>query len=144
MAYAAQTDLTNVGLPSQAIGSMTSQQLNAILQNASDFADTFFAARWGRNNVPLMTWDTAVTEAVAKIAAYRAMVVRGFRAGSNADANLRTGYEDAVDWLNKVQRQQAHPLVTLANGATAPQQPNLVSSSVVSITSGQTAPNRGW
>jgi hypothetical protein len=144
VAYASPTDLTNVGLPQTALGGVWSIQIAAQLQAASDFADTFFAARWGRSNVPLIQWDTAVTLAVARVAVWYLMTTRGMKPGAPDWQIFRTGYEDSVDWFNKVQRQQAHPLVTLAGGATAPQQPNLVSSSVISIASGRRAPNRGW
>lgn len=144
MAYAAQTDLENLGLPATALVDMGATQVAAQLQAASDFMDTFFAARYGRPNVPLATWDTTVTLTCARITAWYLMTVRGIRAGDTNWDLYRTGYTDAVEWLNKVQRQQAHPLVTLAGGATAPQQPNMVSSSVVSIATGTRAPQRGW
>jgi len=144
MAYASQTDLTNVGMPALALGTLTTQQINAALDNASTYADGFFRARWGTNAVPLVAWDSAVTEAVAKIAAYRLMAIRGYNPEAGRDSQFRQGYDDAVDWLNKVQRQQAHPLVTLAAGATARQEPNLTSSSIVDLSTGASAPTRGW
>lgn len=144
MAYATQTDLTNVGVPAQAITPLTQAQINAALDNASTFADSFFRARWGTNAVPLQAWDSAVTEAVAKIAAFRLLKVRGYSPGSGADRQFREGYDDAVAWLEKVQRQQAHPLVTLASNATPTVQPNLVSGSVIDLSNGARGTNRGW
>lgn len=145
MAYASTTDVQNLGVPAQAIGFLTPTQQNAILQSASDYADTFFRARWGNRAVPLVAWDTAVTEAVAKIAAYRMIRVRGFKSNASADNELRQAHDDAVNWLHLVQRQQAHPSVTLAQ-ANAPGsiQPNLTSTSVVNVLSGATAAKRGW
>ncbi|HTQ46660.1 MAG TPA: phage protein Gp36 family protein [Polyangiaceae bacterium] len=145
MAYASITDVQNLGVPAQAIGFLTDTQQNAILQSASDYADTFFRARWGTHAVPLLAWDSSVTEAVAKIAAYRMIRVRGFKSNASADNELRQGHDDAVNWLHLVQRQQAHPSVTVAQ-ANAPgsQQPLLISSSVVNVLSGSTGPNRGW
>lgn len=144
MAYAQQTDLVNVGLPQTALVDLQPTQIAAQLQAASDFADSFFAARYGRANVPLQAWDSSVTLAVARVAVWYLMTTRGIQSGSSDFDTFRLGFTDAETWLNKVQRQQAHPLVTLAGGAVAPQQPNLVSSSVVSIASGRRAPNRGW
>lgn len=142
MGYAQQDDLTSLGMPQTALVNTSPTQVAAQLQAASDFADSFFAARWGRANVPLVAWDSAVTLAVARVAVWYLATVRGIQAGNPDFDIFRLGYTDAETWLNKVQRQQAHPLVTLAG--TAPQQPNLVSSSVVSIMNGRRCPNRGW
>ena len=144
MAYATQADLTNVGLPAAAIVALTNAQITASLQSASDFADTFFRARWGQLAVPLLAWDTSVTEAVARIAALRLLRVRGYSPKSTADQQFQLGYDEAVEWLGKVQRQQAHPLVTLALNATAPISPLLISSSVVNLSTGRSSGNRGW
>lgn len=144
MAYATQTDLVNLGLPAAALGTLTAQQITQGLQSASDFADTFFRARWGQTAVPLASWDSTVTEAVARIAAVRLLRIRGYSPKSSADQQFQQGYEDAVDWLNKVQRQQAHPLVVLAGGATAPIAPLLISTSVINLASGARNGNRGW
>lgn len=144
MAYATPTDLTNVGLPAAALATLTNAQILAALQGASDFADTFFRARFGASSVPFLAWDTAVTEAVAKIAALRLLRIRGYSPTSTADQQFQSSHDDAVEWLNKVQRQQAHPLVTLAQNAVAPVAPLLISSSVVNLSSGRTSGNRGW
>lgn len=151
MAYASSTDLTTVGLPAVALGPLTGAQISAALQNASDFADTYLRARYGTLAVPLLVnastggYDTSLVQAVAKIATYYIMIVRGMKPGGPDFELFLTGYNQAVDWLNKVQRQQAHPLVTLAAvnqpGST---QPAFASGSVVNLASGQIAPNRGW
>lgn len=148
--YATQTDLTNSGFPAAAIGNLTTAQVAACLQQASDLADSYFRARWGSAAVPLTAWDTSVTSACVKIAALLVMRTRGYSAQSLADSNFQKGYDEAVTWLRDVQRQQAHPNVTLANETTGPnpgarlQQPAVSSFSVVDLSSGSTAPNRGW
>ena len=144
MPYATQADLTNVGMPAAALGSLTTAQINATLQAASDYADTFFRARWGAGSVPLQQWDTAVTHAVAKIASLWLVRVRGYDPRSTADQRFQQGYDEAVAWLDKVQRQQAHPLVTLKANSVAIQQPTLLSTSVVNLSSGGRSGNRGW
>lgn len=145
MAYAAQSDLAMVGWNANVQGQLTTAQVNAALQNASDFADGFFRARYGTGSCPLLTWDSSVTEAVAKIAAYRLINIRGYNPNNASDANFRLQFNDAVDWLGKVQRQQAHPKVTPAtttgNGAV---QPLVLSNSVVNLSNGARGTNRGW
>lgn len=148
MAYATQSDLTDAGIPAAALGTgqtaVTTTQITKALQEASDFADGFFRARYGMTAVPFVAWDSTVTKQIAKIAAYYVMGVRGYFSQGDVNEEIRRGYTDAVEWLNKVQRQQAHPLVTLANSATARQEPNLISSSVVNLSSGGSSNNRGW
>lgn len=144
MAYASQADLTNIGLPATALGNLTATQQTTALQNASDRADAAFRARYGPTSVPLVFWDSTITQAVAKMAAFELMVVRGMKPGGPDWELFHTRNQEALDYLAQVQRQQAHPNVTLAGNATAPQQPNLTSSSVVDLSTGATRPNRGW
>lgn len=144
MAYATQADLTNVGLPAAALATLSAGQISAVLQAMSDHADAAFRARYGTSAVPLAAWDTTITEAVAKLAAFRLMVIRGMKPGGPDWELFRTGWVDAEAYLDRIQRQQAHPQVTLAGNATAPQQPNLTSTSVIDLSNGATGPNRGW
>lgn len=145
MPYITITDVYNLGVPQQALQSVTVAQQNAELQAASDVADGYFRARWGTNAVPLVAWDTSVTQAVAQIAAYKLCRIRGYRGNAGSDTELRIGYEDAIKWLGQVQHQQAHPKVTLAQtGAPGTPQPNLTSTSVVNVMTGATGKNRGW
>lgn len=144
MAYATLTDLITVGLPAAALGTLTTAQQAAALQNASDRADASLRARYGNTAVPLLAWDSTITQAVAKMATFELMVVRGMKPGGPDWELFSMRNTDAIEYLDRVQRQQAHPLVTLANNATAPQQPNLTSSSVVDLSTGATQPTRGW
>jgi hypothetical protein len=146
MAYASQADLLTVGMPAQALGQLSPAQIGGALQNASDKLDEGFRGRYGNGPSPLLlTWDSSITEAVAAIAAYKLMKVRGFDPDSGADSTFRDGYNDAMIFIGNVQRQQAHPVVTVA-GTPLPGavQPNLISSSVIDLASGRRAPNRGW
>jgi phage gp36-like protein len=144
MAYATQTDLTRIGLPSNALLTLDAEQIAAALQNASDRADAYLRARYGNTSVPLAKWDSTITEAVSKIAAYELMNLRGHKPGGPDWELWRSRQQEALEYLGQIQRQQAHPLVTLAGGAQAPQQPNLTSTSVVDLSSGATSPTRGW
>ena len=126
------------------MGSLTVAQIAAALQNASDRADAAFRARYGAAAVPLVAWDSTITQAVAKMAAYELMVMRGMKPGVADWTLFSTRNTEAIEYLDRVQRQQAHPNVTLAGAATPPQQPNLTSSSVVDLSRGTTSSNRGW
>lgn len=142
--YAQLADIYALGVPQQAIANYTAQA-QANLVKASALADTYFRARWGTNAVPLLAWDDTVTDAVAQIAAYWTLRVRGYQATAPGDRDFRQGYEDKIKWLERVQKQQAHPVVTLAaTMQPGSVQPRVVSTSVVDLSTGGTAPNRGW
>ena len=139
------TDVFNVGLPQQAIASLTSAQQTEVLQAVSDEMDGYFRNRWGYGSVPFTTFDSAVTLCAARMAAFRLVVVRGFRSNSPQDMELRKGYEDAITWLKAVEHQQITPNVVVATAnAAGSQQPSLITSSVVDLSTGVTAPTRGW
>lgn len=125
MAYATQADITNLGLPPEALGDLTPTQVSEVLQKTSDFADSFFRARYGQTAVPLQAWDSSVTDAVAQIAAMRLLRLRGYSPDSTADQRFKQASDESIEWLNKVQRQQAHPLVTLAQNQAPPLAPLL-------------------
>jgi hypothetical protein len=145
VAYCAGSDILNLALPINTLQPLTQSQILAVCQAASDFADGFFRGRWGYSAVPLLAWDTSVTEAVAKVAAFRLMRLRGINTKSPDWPFYQGIYQEALDWLDKVQRQQAHPNVSLANAALpGQQQPKIVTSSVVDLSTGATARNRGW
>lgn len=143
--YAEISDLINYGLPATALGTLTTTQLSAALEQASRKLDTYFAARFGKDGVPLLQWDTTVTEATCKVAAYELLTIRGYNPASGADVNLRIRYEDAIRWAEKVQKQQAHPNVVPAV-QTLPkyQQASVASFSVVNTATGGIKTNRGW
>lgn len=142
--YALLTDLYAIGVPQQAIAAYTTQA-TANLLKASAFADNYFRARWGSQAVPLLAWDDAVTDAVAAIAAYWTLKVRGFPANNTGDNQFRLGYLDAVKWLEKVQKQQAHPNVQLAaTNQPGSVQPKVISTSVSDLATGSTSRSRGW
>ena len=67
--YAQISDLPLYGLPATALQSpaLTPAVLNAALQAASAEMDSYFS---GRYQLPLLTWDTSVTEVCCKITAY--------------------------------------------------------------------------
>ena len=142
--YAQVQDLTTYGLPATALQSpnLPVQVQNAALSDASDIADSYLR---GRYSLPLIAWGSELTQAVCRIAAYNLLSVRGYNPGASADVNIRDRYVDAIDWLNKVQRQAVHPNVTPQPNQTPNfNQPFVTSFSVISTATGQKAPQRGW
>jgi len=142
MAYASSTDLTTFGLPLTALGQLTAAQIAGALDVASQKVDSYLRGRYA---LPLLAWGSEITEATAKIAAYNLLTIRGYNPAAGADINIKLRFDDAITWLNKVQRQAAHPNVTPQNTqATYYGQPKVTSQSVTQVFTGATAANRGW
>lgn len=143
--YASVTDVVSVGLQANVLSRLQPSQQLACIVDASSEADAHFRGRWGYTMVPLLAWDALITGAVARLAAFKMICVSGINPDSVDYKIGRQLFDDAMETLNDIQRQQLHPNVTLANGALpGQQQPNVVSYSVVNLATGGTASNRGW
>lgn len=140
--YATLAELYVYGAPERSLTQLTDAQKLAELASASTLVDTYLR---GRYSLPLVSWDSSITEATCKVATYNLFSIRGYNPASGADVNIRDRYNEALIFLNKVQKQQAHPNVASQN-ANAPeaQQPMVISSSVVNVQTGATAQRRGW
>ena len=141
--YAQISDLTTYGLPAVAIGpNLSPTTLNGILTAVSTKMDSYFRGRYA---LPFVTFDVDVVECCAKIAAFEVLRIRGYDPENAGDKAVKDGHDEAIKWLDKVQRQQAHPNVTpQPSQSPTYQQPFVQSQSVVNVATGQTAPNRGW
>lgn len=144
--YATLTDLTLYGIAATALGDPTTGPVptavrQAALDAASKVVDSFYR---GRYPLPLLAWDIETTQATCKIAAWELLNIRGYNPASGADVNIRDRYQDAMGWLNRVQRQAAHPNVTPSAAQVQYTQPMVITSSVVDLATGATARNRGW
>jgi len=108
MTYATQNDLFRLGLPEGALRGVSPSTIEDALEAASRLADSYLRARYA---LPLTAWDEALTRAVAAIAAYDLMAVRGYDPARGADEVLRLRYEDAIRWLERVAAGGASPEV---------------------------------
>lgn len=141
-AYATVDELYVYGAPEKAFGQLTPGQKTGAIESASRDVDTYLR---GRYSLPLTEWDTSITEATCRIAAYNLFSVRGYNPASGSDVNIKDRYDQAMTWLNKVQKQQAHPNVTpQPNNTPDWNQPVVISNSVINLASGATANKRGW
>jgi phage gp36-like protein len=139
--YATLADLTVYGLPATTLGQTTAAQQQAAIDAASATVDNFFNGRYA---LPLLSWDLETRARTCHIAAWNLLSVRGFNSAAGADDNIRTRYEDAMLWLDKVQRKAAHPLVTpSASQSPTYDMPIVLTSSVVTA-AGRVGSSRGW
>lgn len=141
--YATLSDLYTYGAPSRVFGQLDDSVKTAALVSASAKVATYLRARYV---LPLLTWDDSITEATCKIATYDLLSNRGYNPGAGPDENIRARFADAMIFLEKVQKSQAHPLVT-STVSPVPSyidQPMVISSSVINVVTGATATRRGW
>lgn len=113
MAYATRTDLTRLGLRSEALTGVSADAQDAALEAASDVADSYLRARY---DLPLTAWGDDLRRAVAAIAALDIMTARGFNPQAGADDLLMRRQEQAVSWLKDVAANRA----TVSGGNTTP------------------------
>lgn len=112
--YAEAADLAALGVRAQATGGVASGDVNGALDAASLLFDGYARARY---DVPFTAWGMDVRSAVAKVAAYEILSVRGMQPGaSQADENVRDRYKDAIAWMKDVSAGR----VRVSGGATTP------------------------
>lgn len=129
--YAALTDLYAYGLSAVQCGSVSEPVRQQQLDARNAWADGKLR---GRYNLPLLTWGVDLKMAVAQLAAYDVMCIRGFNPAAGADVNIRLRHDDAIKWFDQMQRQAVHPTVT----ETPRQAPAYDAPSI------RTKPKRGW
>ncbi len=117
MAYATRTKLTQLGLPTAALADVSTTDQDAALDGASGIADGYLRKRY---SLPLATYGDDLTTHVCSIAAWLILKTRGFNPEDPADAAIRMGYEDAIEWLESVAAGDIDPQnVTDATPTTA-------------------------
>ena len=139
--YATLADLSVYGLPATSLGQTTAAQQQGAIDAASATVDNFFNGRYA---LPLLAWDLETRARTCQIAAWNILSIRGFNSGAGADDNIRTRYEDAMTWLDKVQRKAAHPLVTPSPSQSPTYDMPVTITSSVTTQGGAVARSRGW
>jgi len=107
--YATATDLANFGLNPISTENVDPASINAQLEAASRFMDSYFRARY---SLPLTNWDTSVRMNCCYVAARNILVARGYSPDAGPDVIEQQRYDQAVAWLEGVERQRIHPSVT--------------------------------
>lgn len=130
--YVLTSEIATYGGNTDAIASISDPDQQAALDAASDTADSYMR---GRYRLPLVSFDdAALKRAVVSIAFYDMLSTRGFNPQTGADSNIAMRNMDAIAWLVRVQKQEAHPNVVPA----ADQSPGYDAPRVL------TTPKRGW
>ena len=108
--YATRADLVTFGgMNPVAIQNIDDATVDGALVAASITADSYMRARF---SLPLLAWGDDLRSRVCWIAGYNIITQRGMNPSAGADETFRMRYEDAIRWLEGVERQSVHPVVT--------------------------------
>jgi phage gp36-like protein len=108
MPYIVRAEIIEYGAGAAIVaGISTTTQDHACIE-ASQLADGYLRQQF---LLPLTAWGTDLKGAVAKIAAYNLLSIRGFTP-DGADQNVRDRYDDAIKWLAAVATGKITPSLT--------------------------------
>ena len=111
--YVEVEDLVSYGLNEAALAGIDPVVIDDALDAASKVAADYFGAQY---TLPLESVGDSTKMYVSYIAAWILMSAVGFAPESGNDALIRTRYEDAMSWLNKVRSGMAPEGVAGAPG----------------------------
>jgi hypothetical protein len=137
--YATIQDAIDFGLNAGALGlNVTPAQLQRALDVRSAYADGKMRARYGYENVPLPPpYDPAIVQAVVHLATYDLLVLRGFDPSNGSDAAAFERFKAAIKYFDDIERQTAHPNVSVAQSSSAASAP--IAQPLI-----QSIPQMGW
>lgn len=100
----------------QAFVQLTDALISATIEERSRWLDGYLSRKFV---LPLITWQSDLTQKVIDCVAYDVMMTRGFNPDSPSDAHLRMRFEDAQKWADKIPLGTT-PMVVDSSGATKP------------------------
>jgi phage gp36-like protein len=115
-AYAAVSDLTLYGAPAGAFVATTPEQQQAAVTAANAKADSYLGRRFA---LPLSTWGADLVRAVAVMATWDAIVVRGSNPEAPGSIELQQRAQAAEDWLKAIAEGTIPPPDSITGSPTA-------------------------
>jgi phage gp36-like protein len=122
--YCTAAELVSLGIRAEAIRGISSDDLAAAIEAASDEIDSYLNARYV---LPLVSWGKDVRVACARLAVYQLIVARGFNSARAGDQQLLEQHDMAERWLRGIANGQVAPMVT---DSSTPATPGKVSGGV--------------
>jgi phage gp36-like protein len=119
-------ELLAMGIASNALSGIALATRDQSRRSASGVALSHLKKRYG---LPLISWGDDIRRAVAHIAAYDLLVVRGFNPLAGSDVAVRDRYLEAVQWLRDVAKGLVEPIDIEDSTAAAEEHGPLVSTS---------------
>jgi phage gp36-like protein len=105
--YCTLAQFQTLGITPAARVRFSDDSCTAQLIAASGIADSYLASQF---TLPIVTYDTSLTLAVANIAAYNLYCQYGFNpANSPADQLIQIKYENAIKWLSQIRDEELFP-----------------------------------
>lgn len=132
LAYTNPSLLANYGIQANALKRIANDVQNAACVSASRKIDGYISDRYP---LPLVAFDYDLVEYASKIAIWDAICNIGFNPDDGQDGTIAKNYNDALEFMGRVQRQSANLCVSFNSPATpgAFQNPRVI-----------TSPPRGW
>lgn len=118
--YCDREQLARYGLPPKALSRFTTEEQDRGLEAASGVVDSYLRARY---TLPIQRWGLELTRCVASIAAYDLMTSKGYDPNLAADEQLRLRYEDSLNWLKMVRKNEVDPGITDSKDPATPGRP---------------------
>ncbi len=112
-AYCTRAELTSLGIFSDALRTIGTDQQDTAIAAASDEMDGYLGARY---KLPLTAWGQDVRLMCARLAVYNLIAVRGYNPSSPGDAQLLETHEMAERWLKRVSDGSLALTVTDSSG----------------------------
>lgn len=109
-------DPEDFDVPQGTLDDATEEDIERALVRASRLADSYLSP--ARFTLPLKTWGEDLRMHVAGIATWLILKKVGFSPDSEDAKSIRQGYDDALDWLNDVQKSVATPVGVTDSGLT--------------------------
>jgi hypothetical protein len=107
-ALAVIADVYAHGLSLVACGNVSVQDQQSMLDARNAYAESKLR---GRYKFPLISWGVDLRMAIGQMTAYDIICRRGFNPAAPGDVNYKLRHDDAVKWLDGVERQNTHPAI---------------------------------
>ena len=106
--YAVLADLTDFGIDSTVLGSLSTARQQRFLDAANAKIDSYLAAKYV---LPLVNWSPDLTECAAMLAAFGAITRRGFDPEDPGDKVFKDNHDAWIKWLEGIAKGDISPNV---------------------------------
>lgn len=116
--YATPADFEAYGLPRDAWGERSDDEIQAKLDSACSTADSYLDSPTSKFTLPLIApFPESLKDAVCRITAYNLPSVQGYNPEGQSE-NLRLRYEDAIRWLEGIAAGRITPVGVTDSSST--------------------------
>jgi len=106
--YATISDLTTTGIVVAALGTLSTLQQQAFLDEANAKIDSYIGAKF---KLPLVSWGADLRGASVSMSAFSAIAMRGFDPEDEGDKVFASRKNEALRWLEQIAKGEVTPVV---------------------------------